>query len=38
MKLRLNDELFPVLTIEEQKTFDINKVLGELNRVFVSLA
>ena len=38
MKLRLNDELFPVLTIKEQKTFDINKVLGELNRVFVSLA
>jgi len=34
MKSRLKDELFPVLTIEEQKTFDINKVLDELNKVF----
>jgi predicted nucleotidyltransferase component of viral defense system len=34
MKARLNDELFSVLTIEEQKTFDIERVIGQLNKVF----
>jgi len=34
MKARVDDELFPVLTIDEQKRFDIQKTLNELNRVF----
>ncbi|MDP8299294.1 MAG: nucleotidyl transferase AbiEii/AbiGii toxin family protein [Candidatus Tantalella remota] len=34
MALRTTAELFPVLTIEEQKTFDIKKTLDKLNRVF----
>lgn len=34
MKSRLEDELFPVLTIEEQKMFNINKVIDRLNKVF----
>ena len=34
MKARLQDELFPVLTIDEQKIFDIQKTLNELNEVF----
>lgn len=31
---RVEDELFPVLTIEEQKRFDMQKTLDELNRFF----
>jgi len=34
MKARVGDELFPVLTIDEQKSFDMQKTLDELNRVF----
>jgi predicted nucleotidyltransferase component of viral defense system len=34
MKARVEDELFPVLTIDEQKRFDMQKTLDELNRVF----
>jgi predicted nucleotidyltransferase component of viral defense system len=34
MKSRIGDELFPVLTIEKQKSFDMAKTLDELNRVF----
>jgi predicted nucleotidyltransferase component of viral defense system len=34
MKARIEDELFPVLTIGEQKSFDMQKTLDELNRVF----
>lgn len=34
MKARAKDELFPVLTLDEQKSFDMQKVLNELNRVF----
>ncbi len=33
MKARVKDELFPVLTIDEQKNFDMQKTLYELNRV-----
>jgi predicted nucleotidyltransferase component of viral defense system len=33
MKSRIGDELFPVLTIDEQKSFDMQKTLDELNRV-----
>lgn len=34
MQSRVKDELFPVLTIDEQKKFDMRKTLNELNRVF----
>lgn len=34
MESRIKDELFPVLTIDEQKSFDMQKTLEELNRVF----
>ena len=34
MKARAKDELFPVLTLDEQKSFDLQKVLDELNRIF----
>lgn len=34
MKVRIGDELFPVLTIEAQKSFDMQKTLDELNKVF----
>ena len=34
MKTRVKDELFPVLTLNEQTSFDIQKTLDELNRVF----
>lgn len=34
MKSRIGDELFPVLTLEEQKSFDMVKTLEALNRVF----
>lgn len=33
MKARVEDELLPVLTIDEQKTFDMQKVLDNLNNV-----
>ncbi|HOZ62472.1 MAG TPA: nucleotidyl transferase AbiEii/AbiGii toxin family protein [Smithellaceae bacterium] len=35
MKSRLSDELFPVLTIDEQKSFDIDKTLGLLNKIWL---
>ncbi len=34
MKARAKDELLPVLTLDEQKSFDMQKVIDELNRVF----
>jgi predicted nucleotidyltransferase component of viral defense system len=34
MKARVEDELFPVLTLDEQKKFGMQKTLDELNRVF----
>lgn len=34
MKARVEDELFPVLTMAEQKRFDMQKTLDELNEVF----
>lgn len=34
MKVRVKDELFPVLTLDEQKSFDMQKTLDELNGVF----
>ncbi len=34
MKARVEDELFPVLTMDEQRRFDMQKTLDELNRVF----
>ncbi len=34
MKARIEDELFPVLTIAEHKSFDIQKSLDNLNRAF----
>ncbi len=34
MKTRVKNELFPVLTLNEQKSFDIQKTLDDLNRVF----
>jgi predicted nucleotidyltransferase component of viral defense system len=34
MKSRVKDELFPVLTIDEQKSFDMQHVLDKLNKVF----
>lgn len=34
MESRIKDELFPVLTIDEQKSFDMQKTLDELNRAF----
>jgi len=34
MKERIKDELFPVLTIEQQRVFDIHKILEKLNNVF----
>jgi predicted nucleotidyltransferase component of viral defense system len=37
MKQRLEDELFPVLTIEEQKKFNIQKTLDRLNKVFADM-
>lgn len=37
MKARLKDELFPVLTLEEQKSFDIQNVLEEFNKVFANI-
>ena len=37
MKARVKDELFPVLTIDEQKSFDMQKTLDELNNVFARI-
>jgi len=37
MNARVKDELFPVLTIDEQKRFDMQKTLDELNKVFGSI-
>ena len=37
METRVKDELFPVLTIDEQKKFDMQKTLDELNGVFKGL-
>ncbi|MEW6074999.1 MAG: nucleotidyl transferase AbiEii/AbiGii toxin family protein [Candidatus Omnitrophota bacterium] len=37
MKGRVKDELFPVLTIDEQKKFDMQKTLDELNKVFAKI-
>lgn len=34
MMSRIEDELFPALTLEEQKSFDMHKTLDELNKVF----
>jgi predicted nucleotidyltransferase component of viral defense system len=34
MKERVKDELFPVLTLDEQKSFDMQKTLDGLNSVF----
>lgn len=37
MKARVEDELFPVLTINEQKSFDMQKTLDKLNWLFGSI-
>ena len=37
MKGRVKDELFPILTIDEQKKFDMQKTLDELNKVFAKI-
>jgi predicted nucleotidyltransferase component of viral defense system len=37
MKARVKDELFPVLTINEQKSFDMQKTLDKLNGVLGSI-
>ena len=37
MMSRIEDELFPVLTLNEQKSFNMAKTLGELNTVFGSI-
>lgn len=34
MMSRIEDELFPVLTLDEQKSFNMPKTLDELNKVF----
>lgn len=34
MMSRIEDELFPVLTLDEQKSFNMAKTLDELNEVF----
>jgi len=31
---RIEDELLPVLTLNEQKSFNMPKILNELNKVF----
>jgi len=38
MRSRIGDELFPVLTGEEQKSFDMQETINGLNRVFGSLS
>lgn len=37
MKSRIDDELFPVLTLQERKVFDMQKVLDILNKVFKNI-
>lgn len=37
MKARAKDELLPVLTLDEQKSFVMQDVLDELNKVFVDI-
>jgi predicted nucleotidyltransferase component of viral defense system len=37
MKSRLEEELFPVLTIREKGNFNIDEVLGEMNEIFKDL-
>lgn len=37
MKSRLEEELFPVLTIKEKSAFNIQKVLEEMNEIFKDL-
>jgi len=37
MMSRIEDELFPVLTLDEQKSFDMKKNLNKLNKVFASI-
>jgi predicted nucleotidyltransferase component of viral defense system len=37
MKARAKDELFPVLTLGEQKSFDMQDVLDKLNKVFTDI-
>lgn len=37
MKARVKDELFPVLTLNEQKSFDMQKTLDKLNALFGSV-
>ena len=37
MKARVKDELFPVLTLDEQKSFDMQRTLDKLNEVFGSI-
>lgn len=37
MKARVKDELFPVLTIDEQKKFGMQKTLDELNKAFAKI-
>jgi len=37
MEARTKDELFPVLTIGEQKSFDMQRTLVELNRTFTRI-
>jgi len=34
MMSRIEDELFPILTLDEQKSLDMPKTLNELNKVF----
>lgn len=38
MKARIGDELFPVLTIDEQKAFEMQKTIDELNHVLKGLS
>ncbi|MDD5496712.1 MAG: hypothetical protein PHP46_06405, partial [Candidatus Omnitrophica bacterium] len=38
MRSRTGDELFPVLTGEEQKSFDMQKTIDGLDRVFGSVS
>jgi predicted nucleotidyltransferase component of viral defense system len=37
MKLRIKDELFPVLTVKEKESFNIVKVLNSFNKVFKNI-
>lgn len=37
MKSRIKNEVFPVLTLNEQKSFDIQNTLQEINKVFANI-